>query len=218
MTMASDHGADVVVVSGGIRGQCIAYYLARAGVGVTLVEKGFLGSGASSANAGLANVSQEVPGHYTLFSLLSADMYPQFVAELEAEVDYQRDEYLRVAETDADPEDLTQCREGLISLHASLQFRHDVVVFASDLDLGRIGTTYFARTRDVGRRCANGESGRSRLTKARPDQRHAEPGQLRRRRAGRAVEQAVLDVRLPVCVERGADLHRLRVSDSRTQQ
>ncbi len=61
MTMASDHGADVVVVSGGIRGQCIAYYLARAGVGVTLVEKGFLGSGASSANAGLANVSQEVP-------------------------------------------------------------------------------------------------------------------------------------------------------------
>ena len=216
MTMASDHGADVVV-GGGIRGQCIAYYLARAGVGVTLVEKGFLGSGASSANAGLVNVSQEVPGHYALFSLLSADMYPEFVAELEAEVDYQRDEYLRVAETDADPEDLIQRREGLISLHASLQFRHDVV-FTSDLHLGRIGTAYFARTRDVGRRCANGESGRSRLTKARPDQRHAEPGQLRRRRAGRAVEQAVLDVRLPVCVERGADLHRLRVSDSRTQQ
>ena len=61
MTMASDHGADVGVVGGGIRGQCIAYYLARAGVGVTLVEKGFLGSGASSANAGLVNVSQEVP-------------------------------------------------------------------------------------------------------------------------------------------------------------
>ena len=61
MTMASDHGADVVVVSGGIRGQCIAYYLARAGVGVTLVEKGFLGPGASIANAGLVNVSQEVP-------------------------------------------------------------------------------------------------------------------------------------------------------------
>ena len=60
MTMASDHGADVVVMGGGICGECIAYYLARAGVGVTLVEKGFLGSGASSANAGLVNVSQEV--------------------------------------------------------------------------------------------------------------------------------------------------------------
>ena len=108
MTMASDHGADVVVVGGGIRGQCIAYYLARAGVGVTLVERGFLGSGASSANAGLVNVSQKAPGHYTLFSLLSGDMYPEFVAELEAEVDYQRDGYLRVAETDAEVEDLIE--------------------------------------------------------------------------------------------------------------
>ncbi len=97
-----------MVVGGGIRGVCIAYYLARAGVGVTLVEKGFLGSGASSANAGLVNVSQKVPGHYTLFSLLSGDMYPEFVAELEAEVDYQRDGYLRVAETDAEVEDLIQ--------------------------------------------------------------------------------------------------------------
>ena len=108
MTRAGDQGADVVVVGGGIRGLCIAYYLARAGVGVTLVEKGFLGSGASTANAGLVNVSQKRPAHYTLFSLLSADMYPEFVAELGAEVDYQRDGYLRVAETEADVEDVIQ--------------------------------------------------------------------------------------------------------------
>lgn len=103
-----ERGADVVVVGGGIRGVCIAYYLARAGVRVTLVEKGFLGSGASSANTGLVNVSQKTPAHYTAFSLLSGDMYPEFVAELEAPVDYQRDGYLRVAETDADVEDLIQ--------------------------------------------------------------------------------------------------------------
>lgn len=108
MTRAPGQGSDVVVVGGGIRGLCIAYYLARSGVSVTLVEKGFLGSGASSANAGLVNVSQKVPGHYTLFSLLSADMYPDFVAELDAEVDYQRDGYLRVAVTDADVEDIIQ--------------------------------------------------------------------------------------------------------------
>lgn len=108
MTRAPGQGSDVVVVGGGIRGLCIAYYLARSGVSVTLVEKGFLGSGASSANAGLVNVSQKVPGHYTLFSLLSADMYPDFVAELDAEVDYQRDGYLRVAVTDADVEDVIQ--------------------------------------------------------------------------------------------------------------
>jgi hydrogen cyanide synthase HcnC len=108
MTRTAGQGTDVAVVGGGIRGLCIAYCLARAGVDVTLIEKGFLGSGASTANAGLVNVSQKVPAHYTRLSLLSADMYPEFVAELEAEVDYQRDGYLRVAATDAEVEDLIQ--------------------------------------------------------------------------------------------------------------
>src|SRR5215467_3615321 len=108
MTIAGGHGADVVVVGGGIRGLCITYFLARAGVDVTLVEKDFLGSGASTANEGLVNVSQKRPAHYTLFSLLSADMYPEFVAELGEDVDYQRDGYLRVAETESEVEDLIQ--------------------------------------------------------------------------------------------------------------
>src|SRR5262249_16268441 len=108
MTTASGHGADVVVVGGGIGGLCITYFLARAGVDVTLVEKGFLGSGASSANEGLVNVSQKRPAHYTLFSLLSADMYPEFVTELDEDVDYQRDGYLRVAETESDVPALIQ--------------------------------------------------------------------------------------------------------------
>jgi len=108
MTTAGGHGADVVVVGGGIRGLCITYFLARAGVAVTLVEKGFLGAGASTANEGLVNVSQKRPAHYTLFSLLSADMYPEFVAELGEDVEYQRDGYLRVAETESDVEDLIE--------------------------------------------------------------------------------------------------------------
>lgn len=106
---------DVVVVGGGIRGVSIAYYLARAGVCVTLVEKGFLASGASGANAGLVNVSQKTPAHYTAFSLLSADMYPDFVAGLGLEVDYQREGFLRVAETDAEAE--------IVARHAEMQNR-----------------------------------------------------------------------------------------------
>ena len=102
---------DVVVVGGGIRGLSIAYYLARAGIRVSLVERGFLGPGASSANAGLVNVSQKKPGHYAAFSLLSAEMYPEFVAGLEAPVDYQRDGFIRVAETDAEAEDLARDAE-----------------------------------------------------------------------------------------------------------
>ncbi len=48
---------NVIVVGGGIIGCCTAYYLARAGVRVTLLERGPLCSEASSANAGLVSVS-----------------------------------------------------------------------------------------------------------------------------------------------------------------
>jgi len=101
-----DRTADVVIVGGGIRGLSVAYYLARAGVRVTVVDRGQIGGGASSANAGLVNASQKKPGHYTAFSLISGDMYPEFVAGLDAPVDYQRDGYLRVAETDSEAEAL----------------------------------------------------------------------------------------------------------------
>ena len=109
--MSTTRSPEVVVVGGGVRGTAIAYFLARAGVRVTLVEKGFLASGASGANAGLVNVSGKTPEHYTAFSLLSADMYPAFVKELDAEVDYQRDGYLQVAETEAEAEQLTRHAE-----------------------------------------------------------------------------------------------------------
>ena len=97
---------DVVVVGAGARGASIAYFLARAGVRVTLIDKGFLASGTSGANVGLVNVSGKGPAHYTAFSLLSAEMYPKLVADLDAPVDYQRDGNMMVALTDAEAEQL----------------------------------------------------------------------------------------------------------------
>ena len=44
--------ADVVVIGGGIVGACTAYYLARRGVKVALVEKGRIGAEQSSRNWG----------------------------------------------------------------------------------------------------------------------------------------------------------------------
>ncbi len=43
---------DVVVIGGGIVGVCSAYYLARRGVRVALVEKGYIGAEQSSRNSG----------------------------------------------------------------------------------------------------------------------------------------------------------------------
>ena len=51
-------GPRVVVVGGGVIGVSSAYYLARGGADVRLLERGRLGAGASSGNAGTAS-----PGH-----------------------------------------------------------------------------------------------------------------------------------------------------------
>jgi len=82
--------ADAVVIGGGIRGCSIALFLARAGLRVVLVERRFPGSMASSANGGQVNVSAKQPDHYTLLSLRSARMYPEFIAGLKEEVFLQQ--------------------------------------------------------------------------------------------------------------------------------
>ncbi|MEV0639514.1 FAD-dependent oxidoreductase [Streptomyces sp. NPDC050619] len=53
--------APVVVVGGGVVGLCTAYYLARAGVQVEVVERRALGSGASRGNAGWVCLSHSTP-------------------------------------------------------------------------------------------------------------------------------------------------------------
>jgi D-amino-acid dehydrogenase len=52
MTSARTSSPHVVVVGGGVVGVSCAYYLARAGSRVTLIEREHLGAGASSGNAG----------------------------------------------------------------------------------------------------------------------------------------------------------------------
>lgn len=51
--------ADVVIIGGGVIGLSVAYYAASKGADVILLEKGELGSGSSSGNAGLV-----VPSHF----------------------------------------------------------------------------------------------------------------------------------------------------------
>ena len=52
---------NVLVIGGGAIGACSAYYLARQGLRVSLVEKGEIASGCSGANAGLIVPSHSIP-------------------------------------------------------------------------------------------------------------------------------------------------------------
>ena len=92
MTSTTSHlepAAEVAVVGGGVIGLSIADRAARAGLRVTLFERGRLGEGASHYAAGmLAPVSEAEIGHAELIELglESARMWPAFADELGVEL------------------------------------------------------------------------------------------------------------------------------------
>ena len=95
--------ADVVVIGAGVVGCSIAYYLAREGASVTVLERDAIGSGASAhATGSLSLLGAEFsPGASFEMARASYAEYPQLVAELESATDmdllYQRRPSLRLA-------------------------------------------------------------------------------------------------------------------------
>ena len=85
--MARDSGSDVVIVGGGVIGCAIAYYLARMGVGVTIVEQGEIGCESTGASAGLLVPLTEAhcPGSFLDLALASLRMFPKLANSLAEE-------------------------------------------------------------------------------------------------------------------------------------
>ena len=95
--------AEVVVIGAGVVGCSVAWYLAREGVGVTLLEQEAIGSGASAhATGSLSLLGAEFsPGASFAIARASYAEFPQLVPELESatgmDLLYQRRPSLRLA-------------------------------------------------------------------------------------------------------------------------
>ena len=95
--------ADVVVIGAGVVGCSIAYYLAKEGLSVTLLERDAIGSGASAhATGSLSLLGAEFsPGASFEMARASYHQFPQLVSELESatgmDLLYQRRPSLRLA-------------------------------------------------------------------------------------------------------------------------
>ena len=95
--------ADVVVIGAGVVGCSVAYYLAREGVNVTVLEREAIGSGASAHATGSLSLLGAEFSHGASFQIAraSSDEFQQIVPELEEatgmDLLYQRRPSLRLA-------------------------------------------------------------------------------------------------------------------------
>ena len=98
--------ADVVVIGAGVVGCSVAYYLAREGVSVTVVEQEAIGSGASAHATGSLSLlgAEFTPGPSFQLARASFSEFEQIVPELESatgmDLLYQRRPSLRLAMDD----------------------------------------------------------------------------------------------------------------------
>ena len=107
------HDTDVVVIGAGIYGCSTAYFLARAGVQVVVIDADDIGSGASGANAGNLHLQLSPFTHATKdeawvadfsrtlpFFVEAMELWKQLASELPGDIELRTTGGIMVAETD----------------------------------------------------------------------------------------------------------------------
>ncbi|MCH8987569.1 MAG: FAD-dependent oxidoreductase [Chloroflexi bacterium] len=117
---------DVAVVGAGVVGCSVAYYLAREGIKVALLEREAIGSGSSAHATGFISLlgTEFTPGPSFQFGLAGYHEFPSLVEELEEETGmdllYQRRPSLRLALEESEEElikDLMSWQKEHVAMH-----------------------------------------------------------------------------------------------------
>ncbi|HLR11477.1 MAG TPA: FAD-dependent oxidoreductase [Sporosarcina sp.] len=137
--MVSTIHKDVVVVGGGIMGAAIAYYGAKAGLQMTVLEKKEIASGTSSRCDGNILAIDKDPGFDSQMSLKSQQLVHELSKELTLPFEYRNPGSILVCESDAEMEAaqkwVTQQQEAGLSFKMldRADLRHESKYFADDL-------------------------------------------------------------------------------------
>jgi len=101
--------ADVVVIGGGIIGNSAAYYLAKRGLSVIVLEgSDFIGNGGSSRNGGGVRQSGRDIRELPLVMYGIKNLWPTLSEELETDCEYHQDGNLRLGKNEKHKEILTK--------------------------------------------------------------------------------------------------------------
>ncbi|MGC0334057.1 glycine/D-amino acid oxidase-like deaminating enzyme [Streptomyces sp. SAI-170] len=98
--MPTRHSADLIVVGAGVVGAACAFYAARAGLSVTVVDRGPVAGGTTGAGEGNLLVSDKEAGPELELALLSCRLWRELAAALPSAVEYEPKGGLVVADGD----------------------------------------------------------------------------------------------------------------------
>ncbi|MCB5165513.1 FAD-binding oxidoreductase [Streptomyces bambusae] len=87
--MPNRHSPDVVIIGAGVVGAACAYYAARAGLSVTVVDRGPVAGGTTGAGEGNLLVSDKEAGPELDLALLSTRLWRELATELPPETEYE---------------------------------------------------------------------------------------------------------------------------------
>lgn len=102
--MGNTQHRDIVIIGGGIIGAAIAYFCSKAGLDITVLEKGEIASGTSSRCDGNILAIDKDPGFDSQMSLESQKLVHQLSQELEIPFEYRNPGSILVCENDAEME------------------------------------------------------------------------------------------------------------------
>ncbi|MFF4010506.1 NAD(P)/FAD-dependent oxidoreductase [Streptomyces sp. NPDC001717] len=110
--MLKRHSLDAVIIGAGVVGAACAYYAARAGLSVAVVDRGPVAGGTTGAGEGNLLVSDKEAGPELDLALLSTRLWRELAAELPRETEYEPKGGLVVASTPAAVDALRAFAEG----------------------------------------------------------------------------------------------------------
>ncbi|MFF4666193.1 NAD(P)/FAD-dependent oxidoreductase [Streptomyces sp. NPDC001282] len=87
--MLTRHSVDTVIIGAGVVGAACAYYAARAGLTVAVVDRGPVAGGTTGAGEGNLLVSDKEPGPELDLALYSAGLWRELAALLPREIEYE---------------------------------------------------------------------------------------------------------------------------------
>ncbi|MEW2576826.1 NAD(P)/FAD-dependent oxidoreductase [Streptomyces syringium] len=99
--MPTRNSSDVIVVGAGVVGAACAYYAARSGLSVTVIDRGPVAGGTTGAGEGNLLVSDKAPGPELDLALLSARLWRELAEELPARIEFEAKGGLVVASDDS---------------------------------------------------------------------------------------------------------------------